>query len=309
MKTSLIILVGFFLGTLTLGAQGFQSSQIDLHQHLQQAASPALPESNAKLWLAYRSAWNGQTPFRNMLLSYQHKVKAFSIGAKIRQNDAGAISLKSSKILLDISYKKLLNEQGDFLALGVSGGVLQQRFKEQSFQFDNQYTEGSGFDAGVASGEAFITDNQLVPLINVGLIAKKKFNRLATTFGLSLNQINKPSIGFYQNKSASLPLETSVFTQVELPWSDRFQGTVYLAFLKSSLQDEQMVGLEIDYKCADKYWLKLGAVSKINEAFILSAGLQFYKSTLMFSYDFNLARLSEIEGFNGVFELTASHDF
>lgn len=309
MKAFFIILISSFLGSLTAAAQGFQYAQIALNRHAQQAADPALTEGNAQLYLAYRSAWNGQTPFRNMLISYQHKIKSFSIGAKVLQQDAGTTSLKSGKVLLDLSYKKKLNEMGDFLALGVSGGLLQNRFKEQSFQFDNQYTEGLGFDATTASEEVLLSDNQAVAVFNVGLVARKQFNRLEAMVGLSLNQINKPSIGFYQESTAILYPETSIFTQVKLPWSERLQGIVYLAFLQSKISKEQIAALQIDYKCADQYWLRFGAASKLNEAFILSLGFRFYKTTLMFSYDLNHTMLADIQGFNGAFELSAQHDF
>lgn len=309
MKTVFSSLIFLFCGVVSLTAQGFQFSQIDLNRTLHHAAAPALIEQKGQLLAAYRSAWTKQIPFRNLLLSYDHRVNDFTIGARLNQQDAGSASLKMLGILVDVTYKKQLNESGDFIAFGLNGGIMQRRFQAQDFQFDSQYVEGLGVDSGLDHGEAFLNTNHNIPTLQVGILGKKYFNRLNVLAGLSINNVNKPSASFYEMSSVELDRAIFTFTEITLPWSERLLGTVYLSFNASQHAKEQLVALKVSYRMTEKNWIHFSVGSRINQAFVLAAGLQFAQSTITASYDFNHTTLSNLEGFGGAFELSARHNF
>ena len=309
MKSIFIYLFCFFIGTINSFAQDFKFAQLDQNIKINNAASPGLIKQKAELILGYRSRWTKASPFRDLMISYDHKVKNFNIGTSIIQNDAGKASLKSTKVLLNFGYKKQLTESGDFIALGLNGGILQQRFQEQLFQFDNQYTEGSGYDSGVDNGEDFSNTNQALPVLNIGLVGKKYFNRLSITLGVSLNNINKPSTGFYTEQMESLPMETALFSKITIPWSERFEGNIFLAYQKHKFSNERIVGFQLNSKLTEANWIHFALSSRIGEAIVIESGYQYQQSTFILSYDIGNNMLSEIEGFKNVFELSFKNNF
>ncbi len=306
MKKIVLVYLFFFIGVYGI-AQDFQFSQLEANQALNIPAAFALNEANGQIDLAYRSLNVEMTPFRTMLFSYQHKVNDFTFGTRVIQNDAGAASLKRSKIILNFTYKKVLNEAGDAIVFGAGGGVLQQRFQESLIEFDNQYVTGQGFSSAISNGESFSLTNQIVPVLNVSLLGKKHFERLSTNFGFTLNHINQSSLGFYDFKKEPVRVGVSAFGLATLPWGEKSIASLYVFHNRLEVDSEQLVGLKLKRLFSPNYAMHVGLGKRIGAAFIAEAGISIRTIEVSMSYDFDTAFDSMLDSYKGVVELRVSY--
>lgn len=294
----------FVLGLGNLGfAQDFHFSQFEalkLTRH-------ALPlENQGEAVIAYRAQWTGISSFRNMLAAYHHQVSDFSLGGKLIQNDAGEKSLKTTQLLLDLNYKKILNHSEDFIAFGASAGFIQQRFRPESFKFDLQYVEGEGFDESLENGENFRLNNQLIPVVHAGLYGRTYLDNFSLSFGLSLNNINKPEAGFNKDAPVYFSHAFSSFVEMKTQLKDAVYLDAYLRYDQFNFF-EWMLGSRIKYQFNDDLLLNFGLAHRLNNSVVFEIGTEFQQFIFMLSYDFLYGNISAINGQIGSFELSARY--
>ncbi len=310
MKITFFCFITTFFFTINLDAQNFSFSQLETNQTLYHPAAFGLLDTKTRVSLGYRTHWtNVNSSVRNMLLSFQHKVKDFSVGTKIIQSDAGLASVKSSRILLDLSYKKKLNKEEDIIAFSVTGGLIQQRFREASFQFDNQYVEGEGFNSDLLNGESFSITDQIAPVLNASFIGEKHFNDFKINLGIAINNINKPVLGFYNDIIVSTPVEISGFGLISIPLGSYTDGLVYFVYNKFAIDTERIIGVKLNYELSNKYELSFGLANKLGNAFVLESGLTLDRVSFNFSFDVVNSLKSSMEGHKGIVELSANYIF
>lgn len=309
MKSIILFFVFIGFGTSVSIAQDFRYAQMNQHQWLINPASPGLIEGKGQLNMAYRARWSKVVIQRDMMIAYDHRLNDFSFGAGILKNDAGAASLKSTKLLLHASYKKELSIEGDFISLGLRFGLQQQRFNQGLFQFDNQYTEGSGYDDNASAGEFLLEPNREEPIINVGLMGGKYFDNTKIIFGCALNNINDSPFKNYNNDKEVVPTEITLFSKISMSWNDQLEGSFYLAYQKNKYQSEQVVGVQVNTALADENYLHLGLSHRLRNAIVVEAGYKLKNSYFTISYDIESNMLSKTTSLAGVFELSFRNDF
>lgn len=305
MRKYRLILLSFII-TLNLSAQDFQFSQMEINTFVNNPAANGLSGNAQQIYLTYRAENTKNTAFRNMLLAYEHRVNHFTIGAKILQNDAGSASLKSSKVLLDLSYKKVLNEKGDNLSLGFSGGIIQRMFDPMSFEFESQYREGQGFDEFMASGEQFVEATSLSPSLSAGLVYTKRFDRFEANFGIALNNLNRPKSSFLESMVTRYPTQYSLFGKVNLPWKEKLNGDLYFIFNQLSGMQERVAGIVINKNISGTTWLHFGIANRFRQTLLMQAGLSFKQAKVILNYDFNQQNRT---GSQSIFEISGTYNF
>jgi len=300
----------FLLNSNFIYAQDAHFSQWDLISKLRNPASLADMTHTDIIGASYRTQWMdiSPAPFRNIHVDYRKKIKAFHLGGNILHNDAGEASLKSTRLLINGALQKRLSENGDFLAAGVGIGFVQQRFDPSLFQFDNQYTVGVGYDQSRSNGESFLNQTKLLPEFSAGAMLRKTLNKLTATVGLSFAHINNAKSDFLAEQ-IGLPMLMTIHGNVEIPVKERLKGQVHIAYSKQSKATDKMVGLRVKYKLESENHLLLGIGTRLQDAFIIEAGIEMKKAAFTISYDANNSSLVPASNSRGAIELSASYHF
>jgi len=293
-----------------INAQDLHFSQWDLNAAMRNPATMGQMEAGNKLTASYRTQWsNIPNSFRNMNLAYENRFDKMTWGFALSQNDAGENSLRTTNLLLSLGYQKKLSERDEILAIGASGGFIQQRFASTSLQFDNQYTLGEGFDFSMANRENFSKTNHMMPSVSAGVFLSKYFGRVKGSAGLSFAHLNQPSTEFFEGRKEIYPMRTSLFANAKMFFRKDISGEIQYTLNKQSVAREEIIGARVNYELSNKKWLVLGLGNRINDAWIMEAGVKFPFSTFTVSYDFNHSRLMPATNSNGALELAATFSF
>lgn len=300
----------FLLVILGLHAQDTHFSQAELSAALRHPATLGQMPTKHKLLASYRSQWSAiPAPYRNIALAYEQKRSVFSWGTNLLHQDAGAASLQSTQLSWGFSLKKKLSKQGEVLAIGASGGVLQQRFQPALFSFDNQYVAGEGFNSTLSNRESFAKTTQYLPSLSVGIFAAKYFNRIKGMAGLTFAHVNSAPSLFFADQPENHPRRLALFGAVEIPIKEHLQGSINIAWNKQQTASERIVGGKMAYQLSEKNWLSIGLGNRIGDALIFEVGIQSKQTKVVLTYDRNQSRLAPVTNSNGAVELSATYFF
>ncbi len=307
------ILLTLFFSCFSLISWGQDAhfSQMDLITSLRNPANLGNNmDAMHRLSLSYRSQWSSiPAPYRNISLGYEQQRGAFAFGMQLLQNDAGIASLRNTHVLLDVAYRKTISKRGGILAVGFSGGMIQQRFDPSAFQFDNQYVEGSGYDANRASQEEFQNTSQLLPSFTVGVMAREQVNRMILSGGLSFAHLNEPASSFFTASEERYPMRTSAFVKTEIPLRNHWKAALQFSWNKQGVANEKILGIRVELPLIKGNLLRLGVANRIADAMIVEVGMKFKRSTFALSYDWNSSSLDRVTQAKGAIELSASYQF
>ncbi len=307
MRFSILIII-FSCFCIFLQAQDGHFSQNEISAYMRNPATIGIMKYDQKITASYRSQWTDiPDAYRNIALSYEQKISKFSWGLNILHNDAGKASLKTSHAMLNFSYQKRLSNRGEFLSIGASGGIIQQRFDPTLFKFDNQYIEGSGFNPNLSNNEAFTKTNQILPSATVGIYVSKFFNRIKGSAGLSFAHLNEPSNMFFETIEESYPMRTSFFAKTQIPVKDGLEADIHFSWNQQSVAHEKIIGAKLKYQLNPNNSITGGISNRINDAWILEVGIILPNNTFVLSYDMNNSSLNSVTNSKGAWELSASY--
>ncbi len=309
MKSAILITFFSCLVYLSLG-QDAHFSQSELNASARNPAMMGIMSSDHKLTASYRSQWASiPSAYRNILLAYEKKGNKFSWGTQLLQNDAGKVSLKTTQLMINLAYRKKLSARGEFLSIGASGGVIQQKFDPSLFSFDNQYIAETGFDPGAANKETFLNTTQFLPSATVGIMVSKYFNKIKGSGGLSFAHLNEPSSQFYETLHEKYSMRTSLFANAQLPIKEQLKAEIHLSWNKQSVATEKIIGAKLKYHLNAENKLTGGIANRLQDAWIIEGGITFSASALTISYDMNNSPLNVATNSQGGWEVTFSYLF
>ena len=309
MKSTILIKILLCL-VFFASAQDAHFSQTDLNASMRNPASLGNIKSDYQLTASYRSQWSSiPSAYRNIVLAFEQKGAKLSWGLQMLHNDAGKASLKNTQAILNLAYRKNLSGQGEFLSLGISGGMIQQRFDPTLLSFDNQYSTENGFDPLSASKENFIKTTHFLPTATIGLFIKKNFNNVKGSGGLSFAHLNEPTSQFYNSMEEKYAMRTSFFANALFPIKENIDLNLHLIFNQQAIALEKIIGAKLNYQLNTKNKLTGGIANRLGDAWILEVGVDFPESALTISYDLNNSALNPATNTKGAWELTFSYQF
>lgn len=296
----------FSLLTSTLFAQDPHLSQNEIYSDYSNVARTGMMDADFKLSGVYRTQWNAiPDGFKTYGVSFEQKLKAFSYGLDIISNNAGEASLYQNNLRLKASYNKILSNQNS-LRVGAAIGVIQQRFNPESFQFDNQYEPGKGYNPNLANQETFDNTNHMLPDFSAGIMYSTKIGKLDTEVGASMLHLNQPAASFYEDGEESYPIRTFLHLKSKYPVNEKLGIYGAAQYVKQATAKKIIVGAGIDYKIdPDKIW-NLAVSSRMKDAIIISTGLKLKNIDVGVSYDIHRSKLSNFTNGNGGIELSAA---
>ncbi len=244
----------------------------------------AIEENNGQLQASYRSRWDQDTPYRDMFLAYQYRLKEFTLGGKLMQNDAGVASLAVAKLTLDLAYQKILNRSGDRFSFGASAGVVQNRMLSGQLKFDSQYNENTGFQEEYNSGETLMLDNQINPIFDAGFSFQKFFFASDLTLGLSAQNLTRYRQQFL-SEAVNTPRTYNAYARYNIELADEIGAGVFIHYQYYAGIHVPLVLVQGRYLIDDEIEISAGLGKRLYNTALVTAGMKWKGLGVNLSYE------------------------
>jgi len=198
------------------------------------------------------------------------------------------------------------------LHFGVQAGFINRGFDPSSLQFDNQYSNATGFDPTLPSFENFTNTNATVFDASAGFFyydgnPAKNANLFA---GVSLAHLTNTNDPFaYDGINSRLPMRFTAHAGVRIHLSSSVDITPHAVYISQQNNQIEALGLYSELKMPANNGLILGAMYRVNDASVADVGYHINNMVIGFSYDFNNSSLHPATSGQGGFELSISYVF
>lgn len=325
----------------------YRAQDIHFSQFSEQLSliNPALTGATApsRASIAYRNQWRSvTTPYVTSGASFETRFNAssweqadkhksmtfkersggrFAAGISIYKDNAGDGNM--GQTLANLSLASFIQTgKKSFVSLGLQASMVQRKLNSSELIFPNQYN-GSGYDAGMSSGETFQNTNNTNADFAAGIVWSYGQNdksilgkrQLKINLGFSTYHFNRPKQTFFlvSKNDRSLKFVTHGDMLLTLANPDFAISPAYLLQFRGSSKEilaGMMVKRYIDM--TSKYtgilkrsYLGFGLYLRNQDAAILSVALEIKEQiNIGVSYDLNVSRLRNSTNARGGFELT-----
>jgi type IX secretion system PorP/SprF family membrane protein len=241
------------------------------------------------------------------LLQNLLKNDIFAIGAVFLGDRSGDGVLAMNNVMLSASYHKSIGKaHKHFIGIGVQGGYTQKSVNWNKLSFPDQ-NAGDFFDLTKPNNEAIAKGQVSYFDLNAGLLYQGwiKKDEDGIFAGVSFAHLTSPKESFY-SENDKLPIRYTAHAGAYVKLSKHFFLTPNVLFLYQNKALETNLGTAVEYHVDVKksqFVAFIGAWDRINDAFITSAGIEYYKVRLSFAYDITTSSLTYATENRSAFEL------
>lgn len=270
-------------------------------------------ERNIELSLNYRTQWKTvSVPYNTSQLSFilpiytgpTKKNHFGGVGLSLYTDKAGEGELKTIGGNVSLSkVVKLTPDERNTLALGLQAGAVQRSVDYDKLQWGEQYQPFLGYNSNISPVE--LTGN-LMPkktFLDIGAGAVYYFNdmqqydskELGAHLGVSAYHLNKPNESFSNVESSELPRIFKFHGGLDIPISSTFYLSPDVLTMFQGNKVHLNGGMKFIYNLQNKspkallsdFLLMAGVGGRLNDSFIMSAGIGNKIFRLGYSYDMN----------------------
>lgn len=288
--------------------------------------NPAFTGNNNGLFRAsaiYRNQWASVTvPFKTIAVSLDAPLiqdistdDYLAFGAQFYNDVAGDGNLTNFTGLLSVAYHKFLGASvNKVLSVGMQAGYSQKSFDLSKLYFPDEFLNG-GFQPGTSQEYPFLGTKVSYYTVNTGIsFSHRPSDRFAYTLGVGANNINQPQESFITKKNSEVGLGMRYTAQFGAIWQvgEKFSLRPTALFQSQSTASEIVVGNEFHMIMGNPEFhsiakaLFLGTYYRLDDAALLTFGIDFNGTRLGVSYDYNTSKLKSASNGNGGFEISAT---
>ena len=258
----------------------------------------------------YRAQWRAlaSKPFSTMALSFDMPIdKKWGVGGYIINND-GARVFNTFTAVVSGAYQITEPRQSDHkLTVGLQAGVVYENTNDLDLTFDNQYMAGS-FVQSMPDGENFERFKTLMPEFNFGFQYQLMKEGMFQPYGgLSVFHITNPKKNFLPGDGNSrLPRRYAFNGGSKVNINDQVRLDVKGLAQMQGEAFEILAGLSGEYIFDEREGTaaRLGGYYRVDDAFIILAGVDYNSLRFNVSYDINTSALNEYTSGRGALEFT-----
>ena len=241
------------------------------------------------------------------LLQSLLKSDVFGIGAVFVGDRSGDGVLAMNNVMLSASYHKSIGkEHKHFLGLGIQGGYTQKSVNWNQLSYPDQ-NAGDYFDLTKPNNESIAKGKLSYFDINAGLLYQGwiKKDEDGIFAGVSFAHLNSPKQSFY-DQNTKLPIRYTAHAGAYIKLVKHVYLTPNVLFLYQDKALQTNLGTAVEYHVDTKkstFVAFIGVWDRINDAFITSAGIEYYKVRISFAYDITTSSLTYATENRSAFEL------
>ncbi len=212
-------------------------------------------------------------------------------GILFNYDKAGDGNLSWAQIGLAASYTQQIAET-HYLTGGAMLQLGQRAFDPTKLNFDDQYN-GDIFDPTLASAESFPKTSVAYTDLSAGInwLMISRDNRNEIVAGIAFYHLTQPAVGFFDDRSATLPMRSAVYTHGVVQVAEKLDVVVHGAWQLLSPQREILAGAGARYHLLvtplQIIALQAGLSYRLSDALIPHIELHYNDWMVGLSYDIN----------------------
>ncbi|RYY28117.1 MAG: type IX secretion system membrane protein PorP/SprF [Sphingobacteriaceae bacterium] len=297
------------------------SAQIDPHFSQYYAyplwLNPALTgvmNGDVRITANFRSQWGTiDNPYSSTALSADFRpTPKIGLGLNIINQSAGNAGYNYLGGYGSASYGIIVSNDGyQHINFGMQAGFINHRFDMNKFQFGSQYDPATGYNAGLPSFENFQSVNSTVFDANAGLFYYDGNPLKTANFfgGFSVNHIVPAKDPFGTNNNTKIPMRYDVHAGARIQVSEYFSVTPHGLYVQQQNNKILALGAYARFQVKSEDGLLLGAMYRLHDANVVTAGYTFRNFVLGASYDINSSSLQRATQGLGGLELSLYYVF
>ena len=297
------------------------SGQIDPHftqnYIYPMAVNPALTGSidgTYRVSSIYRSQWqNIMNPYSTIGLSGELATnKDINLGVNFFRQTAGDSGYEYSYANFSLSYNGVkFGSSGDQeISFGVQGGFIHTKFDAGALKFGKQWLPGTGYDAGIGSGENLGGLSTFVPDIAFGItyFDRTPDKMISPFVGISAFHLTQPAYSFLGDKNNyKLPIKYSAQGGFKIAVNDGLYLIPNIIYNRQQEASELVSAIYAQLYINEETDLMLGGNIRAKDSASPFAGI-FIKGVIVgFSYDINTGPLMKNAPNSNAFEISISY--
>ena len=229
----------------------------------------------------------------------------FAAGAVFLGDRSGDGALTLNNFMISASYHKSIGKAANhFIGIGIQGGFTQKSVNS-NLSFPNQH-QNDYFNLGLPSNENIQPKIKYFDL-NAGLLYQGWIKKDADGIfgGISFAHLTSPKESF-AGSNVHIPMRYTVHAGAYVKLSQHFYLTPNILFLYQDKALQVNLGTAVEYHMLMKkstLVLFAGVWSRLNDVFIPSAGMEYYRVRVSFAYDITTSSLTYATENRSAFEL------
>ncbi|MCC6185837.1 MAG: PorP/SprF family type IX secretion system membrane protein [Chitinophagaceae bacterium] len=269
----------------------------------------------------YRNQWRsvlGSAAYRTIAVSADAPIVReisgddyLAGGIQVYNDVAGDGNLSNFSGLLSVAYHKFLGLDGNkILSVGLQGGYTSKSIDISKLYFGNQYQDGS-FQG--PSNTQLNSSPVRYATVNAGIgYAQKVSEKFSFNLGVAGNNLNQPqeSINKIKNSDVGLGMRLSAQAGAIIYTGERLSLRPAVLYQTQSATTEIIAGNEFNYIVGSDPEVRglassifVGGWYRNNDAFMVSAGVEFKGIRVGVAYDYNTSSLNTVSNGKGGFEI------
>lgn len=266
----------------------------------------------------YREQYNSfTTPFITYSASFDIKLlqnllksDIFGLGGLFLGDRSGDGVLALTTAALCASYHKALDKEHKyFLGIGIQGSYTQKSVNWNQLSFPDQFDNGiNDFNLADPSHEPVVRNVVRYFDLDAGILGQQwiKKDAIGLFEGFSIYHLSSPKESFYANDGTRLQNRFTVHAGAYIKLTKHFYLTPNFLFQYQNKALEPNIGTAVEYHLDTKhspFILSLGVWDRIQDAFIVSAGMEYYHLRASFAYDITTSSLTTASQNRSAFEI------
>ncbi len=292
--------------------------------------NPALAGINSPITaiVNYRTQWKSvASPYSTIAASFDMRINEnrrqrkgiFAFGLNFFNDKAGDARISTTNVNLNLAYHLIVDRRST-IGLGIYTGFGQRSIDAAAGRWGSQY-DGSAYNAGLSSGETFLSDQFAFMDVGAGFVYSfKNSERYMTSndqkefsFGGAVYHLSRPNYSFLSTNDERLYMRFSGFAHATFGISNTklsLRPAVY--YQRQRTAQELLIGTYFRYMVQEESritgynkgtFISLGAFYRNKDAFVAKAMVEWSDFTLGLAYDVNLSSLVNVSNARGGFEI------
>jgi type IX secretion system PorP/SprF family membrane protein len=250
-------------------------------------------------------------PYVTSAVSYDTKLREkFGAGISVFNDKAGDGELNTLKAGLSLSYLLKINDSLDFISFGIKNSIVQTSIDYSRFTFDKQYN-GDVYVPGSATGENFGSERFYYYDLSAGInwhhiIDEENY----ISAGAGIFHLNKPKRSFIEESSEKLNSRIAAMGNGRIKLSEKVALLPAAELMLQGPFNEFIFGSNVRLNILEKPGspaFYIGGWMRMEDAFIVSTGVDYQNWLLGIAYDFNISDLKPASNGNGGFEIALQY--
>ncbi|MEI8060120.1 MAG: PorP/SprF family type IX secretion system membrane protein, partial [Ferruginibacter sp.] len=274
-----------------------------------------IPDADFRLGANYRNQWSAimTVPYKTTSIFgdaqlFRNKLENgwLGVGGLILSDEAGAGSLRSTKVYGSIAYHQQLGASS-LLSAGFNIGWANKRIDQSKLKFPDQF-DGKFFDNPYTAVSLSSTSTSYMD-VQAGMnYAYFPQENVYFNVGYSILHVNRPIETFFNDNSNNgrIPMRHTGFLNAILKVNDRVIINPNVYFTTQAKSNELVLGMNGNYNLSEygERQLVAGIYYRLGDAIAPMLGFEVNSLKITFSYDATMSSLNKFNNYRGGSEIS-----